>query len=196
MPTQTLPPPRPPPRARRHRRRRSHSRVRMLLYYIYAGGGAISGRGWIAMKNCNNCGGHLITLSGVYQGGKCSIEMNAVRLPPPLPLHVLLPVTRFQVDGVWVTGDLPLLSLGRKIVIQPRHLLHIAARGGSELEFTSIASTLTGLKVMTRSVTRLTSHVSVARLAGKHSHHQRRRCCRYRLRVRHPAPNYATANQF
>ena len=35
----------------------------------------------------------------MYQGGKCSIEMNAV-------------------DGVSVTGDLPLLSLARKIVIQ------------------------------------------------------------------------------
>jgi hypothetical protein len=52
-----------------------------------------------------------------------------------------------QVDGVSITGDLPLLSLGKKIVVQPRQLLHIAARGGSELEFTSIASTLTGLKV-------------------------------------------------
>ena len=46
---------------------------------------AITGRGWNAMRNCNNCGFHLITLPGVYQGGKCSIEMNAVRLlsPPP-----------------------------------------------------------------------------------------------------------------
>jgi hypothetical protein len=69
---------------------------------------------------------------------------------------------------VSIAGDLPLLSLGRKIVVQPRQLLHIAARGGSELEFTSIASTLTGLKVSalrniichTSHVTRHTSHVT------------------------------------
>jgi hypothetical protein len=60
----------------------------------------------------------------------------------PLILHL------DQADGISITGDLPLLSLGRKIVLQPRHLLQITARGGSELEFTSIASTLTGLKVI------------------------------------------------
>jgi hypothetical protein len=96
----------------------------------------------------------------VYHGGKCSIEINAVQLPRRCNLFLLqLP----QIDGVSITGDLPLLSLGRKIVVQPRHLLHISARGGSELEFTSIASTLTGLKVV---ALKDTTKISFARCAS------------------------------
>jgi hypothetical protein len=87
---------------------------------------------------------------------------NECGASPTLNLHCKpLILHRDQVDGISITGDLPLLSLGRKIVLQPRHLLQITARGGSELEFTSIASTLTGLKVIT-SVRTLchASHVS------------------------------------
>ena len=129
--------------------------------------------------------------AGVYQGGKCSIEMNAVISPLCLITAILscLP----KADGVSITGDLPLLSLARKIVIQPRHLLQISARGESELEFTSISSSLTGLKVhLSSPLPSLFPSSHLTRCQGNHPQCQRWWCRSHCLRVRHPTPNFTT----